>query len=141
MTGLPSQVEQVIMVSAQIAHAVLVTYIRDVDLYIIFQAMDVVQVTAVFGDHAAHYRYLCTQVNQLTGQVGTDEAQSSVMVFFTLKSGFTFIDGIPDLINPKKYLYQLSFRQRDEVETCPTWNSARGSSSSFSTTKVEIRFH
>ncbi len=75
VAGLSRQVEQVVLASDQIIHAILVPHVGDVHPHPVLDARDVEQVAAVFGDQGVHEHHVGPQVHQPAGQGGSDEPQ------------------------------------------------------------------
>ena len=77
MAGLASKIEETIVPLNQVAHAVLVSHVGDIDPHPVFDAGDVEQVTAVFGDEAVHQGHAGAEVQQSPRQVRADEAEAA----------------------------------------------------------------
>ena len=69
VADLPGQVEDDVLPLHQIAQAVLVAHIGDVDPQPVFHAVDVEDVAAVFGDQRIHNQHIRPQAHQPVGQI------------------------------------------------------------------------
>ena len=73
--GLARQIEQVIFVSQQVLHAVAIAHVGDIDLNLVFDAVEIKQIAAVIGNKTIDERNLRSQGGEPAREVGTDEAQ------------------------------------------------------------------
>src|SRR2546427_4821188 len=77
VTGLPSQVKQVILTLNQIPHGVLVANISDIKPEFTFAAVHIKQVTAIFRDEVIDQNYFRSLFYQSTSQVRANKAHAA----------------------------------------------------------------
>ena len=61
MAGLAGEIEEIILLLDQVAHAVFIAHVGDVDLDLVFDPVDVEQVAAVFRHQAVHKQNVCAE--------------------------------------------------------------------------------
>src|SRR3954463_4890930 len=77
MARLPGEVEKVILVLDEIAQAMSVAHVGDVDLDAVPNALDVVKIPAVIRDQTVHDRDIRAEIDKAAGEVGADEAEAA----------------------------------------------------------------
>ena len=75
MTHLAGEVEDHIVIAHQVIHGALLTDVSDVHLETIGDAIDVEEVPAVVADQRVDEQDACAKVDELAGEVASDEAQ------------------------------------------------------------------
>ena len=73
---LAGEVEEIVLLSNEVAQAVLVADVRDVDVDRVLDSRDVEQIAAVLVDERVDERDLAPQLDELAGEVRADEAET-----------------------------------------------------------------
>src|ERR1700719_2762177 len=77
MAGLSREVEKIIFSLHEVAQAVGIANIRDIDLHPVLQSIEVVKISAVIRNEAVHDRDHSAQANEPAGEIRTDKAQAA----------------------------------------------------------------
>src|SRR6185503_2814172 len=77
MTGLASQIENIILVLDKILDGVRIAYVGDIDADPIPDVVDVKKISSILRNQAVNDRHVGAHVQQPTGEVGPDETQPS----------------------------------------------------------------
>ena len=78
MTGLSSEIEEIILATHQVVQAVLVSHIADIDSNLIRNIMNIVQMAAIVRLQAhIDQGDIGTVAHQPAGEVGADEAKAA----------------------------------------------------------------
>ena len=77
MTGLPCEIEQIILALDQISHRKRIAYITDIQRHLIFDVCYVVQITPIQRDQAVNQSYFRTHLHQAPSQIRADESDAA----------------------------------------------------------------
>jgi hypothetical protein len=91
VTGLSGQVKEVVLALDQIAHAVFVSGIGDIDFDAIFNSGNVEWVAAVFWDETVYEQDFGSEVYQSAGQGRSDKAQTTGDDYFLVVENVSWI--------------------------------------------------
>ncbi len=75
VAGLPREVEEIILAAHQVAEAIDIPHVSDVDPHARFNAAEVKEVAPVFRDERVDHKHLSTQAHEPVRQRRADEAQ------------------------------------------------------------------
>lgn len=77
MTGLASEVEQVVLAADEVGHGMRIAHVGDVDAHLAVEVGDIEEVAAVLRNQAIDQGHFGAQRHQATREVGTDEAEAT----------------------------------------------------------------